>query len=516
MLVPLSEVLELPSFRAAGVTVVAGEVRDVMVRWVHSSEVYEMGSLLAGGEVLLTTGLGLHGRSPEQLAAYVEQLADAGCVAIGLEVGRSLFEIPASMLEAADRRGVVLVTFGAVVPFERMVEDFHELLLQRKLGAARSGEPLWRDFLAVVVAGEGLRSLLDAISRAAGCLVEYHDTEGHVIERSRISSVGSESQEVATDVRVASGSAGTLVLRGAPTRRRTAVAERGAVAVALELGRHPGVGQRPSLAQSAITDLAAGVLASGGEVHRRLTEAGWVLAEGQHVIVAAVAIDPRTPVLDLVPVLEEAFAPVSAAPLVGAVGSDAVVLLRGWARPLPQRVRSQVGEAATTLAELAPAAGSVVAVGTPTADLSGVAGQVAQARDVLRIAQRFGIRSGVVLARDVGAQRLLSTGVEPSVASEFVAEQIGPLIEHDRAYAADLVRTLDAYLAAGLSKAATARALGIRRQSLYGRMARIEALLGVSLGDPVQVMGLGLALTSWRMRTGLDPQSVFERAQRAR
>ena len=118
MLVPLAEVLELPSFRAAGATVVAGEVGDVMVRWVHSSEVYEMGSLLAGGEVLLTTGLGLHGRSPEQLAAYVEQVADAGCVAIGLEVGRSLFEIPASMSEAADRRGVVLVSFGAVVPFE--------------------------------------------------------------------------------------------------------------------------------------------------------------------------------------------------------------------------------------------------------------------------------------------------------------------------------------------------------------------------------------------------------------
>lgn len=515
MLVPLTEVLALPSFRAAAATVAVGEVDDVLVRWVHSSEVYEMGSLLAGGEVLLTTGLGLHGRSSEQLTAYVDQIADAGCVAIGLEVGRSLFEVPAPMVEAAGRRGLVLITFGAVVPFERMVEDFHELLLQHKLGAARSAEPLWRDFLAVVVAGEGLRALLDAISRAAGSLVEYHDTDGHVVERSRISSVGSGSQEVAADVRVAAGSAGTLVIRGAPTRRRTAVAERGAIAVALELGRHPGVGQRPSLAQSAITDLATGVLASGGDVHRRLTEAGWVLADGQHVIAAAIAIDPRTPVLDLVPALEEAFTPVSGAPLVGAVGSDAVVLLRGWTRPLPQRVRTEIEEAAANIVGLAPAAGQVVAVGAPTADLSGVAAQVDQAREVLRIAQRFGIRSGVVLARDVGAQRLLATGVDPAVVSAFVAEQIGPLIEHDRAHSSDLVRTLDGYLAAGMAKAATARALGIRRQSLYGRLARIERLLGVNLGNPVHVMGLGVALTTWRMRTGLDPQAVFERAQRA-
>jgi purine catabolism regulator len=35
--------------------------------------------------------------------------------------------------------------------------------------------------------------------------------------------------------------------------------------------------------------------------------------------------------------------------------------------------------------------------------------------------------------------------------------------------------------------------------------------MGVSLDDPAQVVCLGLALTAWRMRTGLDPQAAFER-----
>ena len=104
MLIPLPEVLGLPSFRAAGAQVLAGDPDPVLVRWVHSSEVFEMGALLAGGEVLLTTGLGLHGRTSEHLSAYVEQLADAGLAALALELGRTFFEVPAPILDAARRR----------------------------------------------------------------------------------------------------------------------------------------------------------------------------------------------------------------------------------------------------------------------------------------------------------------------------------------------------------------------------------------------------------------------------
>ena len=109
MLIPLSDVLALPSFRASGAQVLAGQPDGVLVRWVHSSEVFEMGGLLAGGEVLLTTGLGLHGRTSEHLTAYVEQLADAGLAALALELGRTFFEVPAAILEAAGRRELVVL-----------------------------------------------------------------------------------------------------------------------------------------------------------------------------------------------------------------------------------------------------------------------------------------------------------------------------------------------------------------------------------------------------------------------
>ncbi|UYM04002.1 PucR family transcriptional regulator [Solicola gregarius] len=510
MLPTLREVLAMPAFREADVEVLTGDPDAVSVRWVHSSEVYEMGGLLSGGEVLLTTGLGLHGRSAAQLTAYVDQLADAGCVALALEIGRSFFEVPVEFVDAARRRGLVLVALGAIVPFERMVEDFHDLLIRRKVGSPRAGEPVWQELLGLVVAGQGMTSLLNAVSRLAGCEVEFVDTDGQVVERSRIVTGQGRGERTVAEVRGPTGPLGRLVLAARPTQRRTAVAERAAVAVALELGRHPDHGARPSLAHAVITDLANGLLTSEGDLVERLSAAGWV-ATDEHVLVAAVDVDGRTPVRDAVPVVQEAVQSVLGNCLVGSAGHHVIVLAHGWRHALPARVRASFAEAydAMRVAETGQAL-RTLGVAAPVAEFADVAGAVAQARDVVQVARRFGTRSGVLLARDVGTQRLLGS-VDSAALSSFITEQLGPLIAFDAQHSADLVRTLDAHLANGGSKTRTALALGIRRQSLYARLERIAKLLGADLDDPAQTTSLGLALTAWRMRTGLDPQAAFDR-----
>jgi purine catabolism regulator len=89
-----------------------------------------------------------------------------------------------------------------------------------------------------------------------------------------------------------------------------------------------------------------------------------------------------------------------------------------------------------------------------------------------------------------------------------VAAQLGPLVDHDATHGTDLLRTLDAHVATGLSKTRTAELLGVRRQTLYARLDRIEHLLGAPVDDPGQRTCLGLALSAWRLRTGMDPQTV--------
>src|SRR5215213_1646123 len=53
----LQELLDLPVLRRARPEVVVGSHLEARpVRWVHTSEIYEISPLLKGGEVLLTTG----------------------------------------------------------------------------------------------------------------------------------------------------------------------------------------------------------------------------------------------------------------------------------------------------------------------------------------------------------------------------------------------------------------------------------------------------------------------------
>ncbi|MGN6753744.1 MAG: PucR family transcriptional regulator ligand-binding domain-containing protein, partial [Intrasporangium sp.] len=184
MLPTLDEVLALPAFVAADHEVLVGRAGDVVVRWVHSSEVYEMGGLLAGGELLLTTGLGLEGRSEDQIARYVDRIADSGCAAVAFEVGRSFLEIPPVMVRIARERGLGLVVLREVVPFHRMVEEFHELLVRRKVGAPRGSEPAWQELIGLVAAGQGIQTLLNATARLAGCPVGVVDLDGRGLHRS--------------------------------------------------------------------------------------------------------------------------------------------------------------------------------------------------------------------------------------------------------------------------------------------------------------------------------------------
>ena len=67
----LADVLAHPALVQCRPAVLAGDPTTRTVRWVHSSDIYEIAPLLRGGELLLTTGLGLVDSTPDELRAYV-------------------------------------------------------------------------------------------------------------------------------------------------------------------------------------------------------------------------------------------------------------------------------------------------------------------------------------------------------------------------------------------------------------------------------------------------------------
>ena len=103
------------------------------MRWVHSSEIYEIGPLLSGGELLLTTGLGLAGADAGARRHYVRELAERGVAGIAVELGRTLTEMPYELVDESRRRGLPLVALRAVVPFIRIAEAANTAIVTQSL-----------------------------------------------------------------------------------------------------------------------------------------------------------------------------------------------------------------------------------------------------------------------------------------------------------------------------------------------------------------------------------------------
>jgi purine catabolism regulator len=150
-------------------------------------------------------------------------------------------------------------------------------------------------------------------------------------------------------------------------------------------------------------------------------------------------------------------------------------------------------ELATRLASAAPVSGPRLAVGPVVgAEAAGRSLRAACQALALPVACWSGLR--LVRAADLVVERVLAEVPDPLPLADLVEEQLGELLCGPGG--PTLVRTLEEYLASGCSKAATARALHLRRQSVHQRLGRINALLGYDVTTPDRQAALRLAFAA--------------------
>src|SRR5258706_12191661 len=91
------------------------------IRWVHVSELDDPTPWLKGGELLLTTGMGV-GKTPARQRAYVERLVAAGLAGLGFGVGFSFQKAPAAVREAGERHSFPVFEVPYATPFIAITE----------------------------------------------------------------------------------------------------------------------------------------------------------------------------------------------------------------------------------------------------------------------------------------------------------------------------------------------------------------------------------------------------------
>ena len=168
----LREVLDLDVVRRGSPLVVAGATRlDVPVRWVHAAELTDIGRLLRGGELVLSTGIALP-ESAAELTAYVDSLAQVGVAGLLVELGRRYAAaLPAALVAAAQARSVPLIELRREVAFIEITEAVHlriidELLVSRAAATLALGHLLTSQ--AESLERQAHRTLISAIIERSG------------------------------------------------------------------------------------------------------------------------------------------------------------------------------------------------------------------------------------------------------------------------------------------------------------------------------------------------------------
>lgn len=518
------DVLALDLVAGWGAEVVAGAGQlDRPVRWLHVAEAADVAVMLAGGEMVLTTGLLLAGDEPAQ-RQYIESMRNADASAVVLGLGRAFRTTPEPMRLAAERCGVPLIVLHRPAPFARLTEEVHSRLINGRFTTLNLSDRIRSSLTGLNLSGASLQQLLDEIASYAGCPAVLtnlaHRVLGAAGERGplnellrdwdRVSRHADSAPAAGPDgcitvpVEVRGQLCGRLVLfgyQGAPECGRV-IARRGAEALVMHrlLGSAAPFERAWSWEEQAtaalLTDLASGA-ARPEQLLPRARAAGLPVSRRTFVPLIVRPLGPLVEGAVSPELVDRILAEETVAGLAAALATDSTAVLLSV--PTDQDADACVQRFAVRLHQRLAALGrtAVVGAGYGCTVLDQLPGAFTEAVHVADAALAAPPSGPLARLRDVrlrGLVRLLRD--EPELQA-FIDRELGPLLDHP--HLLDVLRT---YLTTGRNKSLAAQSHHVSRPALYRRLQSIETLLGVDLDDWEQLTSLYVALLAHEAQRG--------------
>jgi purine catabolism regulator len=466
-------VREMTALPSLGITLAAGEAGlDNPIRWVHVSELADPTPWLEGGELLITTGLGV-GELPRPQREYVRRLAAHGLAGLAFGVGFGWTEPPAALAAEADSLGFPVVTVPYEVPFIALTKAIAAQLGNEQLARLERALEVHERLAQAVLEGRGVPVLLAILGDHVGCSLALHDESGRIVGDRHGDRLDGCEQLLELPV-VAAGAIATLRAGKAGeelSEYDRLVLHHGQTALAFELSRRRAVSAAElRLAGDLLEDLEHDRL-DEREIGRRIAAFG-LDPHLSYAAVLAVAAD-GTPVEELravaARVLDE-----RGARYLSASRRDRAAFL----------VATEDESDALAIAEelVETTSGTRVGVGRPAAGTA-LGRSLLEARAALDA-----VAAPVASYHDLGSLELL-LGLPSASLEAFIARVLGPAADN-----VWLVESLTALLDSGCRWSEAAEELGVHRHTLRYRMDRLRKQIGRHPDDPAQRMELWLAV----------------------
>ncbi len=493
------DALELDIFTYAQSTVVAGEQHlDNIIRWVHSSEIADIAGFLAGGELLLTAGFGL-GRTQTTQRAFVRSVAGAGVAALAIELsGRVFRKMPAAVVSEADAVGLPVIAFDREVPFVEVAHQVHDCIVDLRVKELMEDEIATAAFTSLILQGEDHLSMVEELARRLGhpCVLEdrahqmraYYgrteasdgvvaDWDGHSREiHDPASSTSACTRETVAIKGQEWGWLHVLHPGASLSRPDIYAVGRATAATAITLLSDQVRGARRSQRHAALINrLIMGDITGEGFIERAMKMGRDLRRKSFIVVVAA----PHHDSVFGEPQLTECVELPGATALVADSGDQLLAVVALPAKRGEKAIIDALRDAPARigLSRIVPPAQLRLAIQQANNAYAAAAGA-----------------DHPVRFDDLGVLRLLVALAQGPELASYVDDELGKVLEHDGGSVNKLFPTLRIFLECDGHKSEAAAKLFVQRRTLYYRLDRLSALLGMSLDDPATRQRLLLAV----------------------
>jgi PucR family transcriptional regulator, purine catabolism regulatory protein len=481
---------------------------DRPIRWVHVSELEDPTPWLKGGELILTTGLGI-GTTPAKHRAYVQRLADAELTGLGFGLGFTHDKTPRSLITAAEHAGFPLFEVPFPVPFIAITEAVFTRIVAEQYDTLQRAVDAEHVLTRAVMDGSGTegiaRSLAD-VTKGWALLLDLHGLPIASTGRAATVRAGRVWEELRTRRPEGTSFSVTLVDRGHHIWVQP-VGAQGRVEAFLAVGKPEQPSQLDRIVAGHALSLFAIELAKSRAVadarHRLQGDFFDELARGDLTATEAAkglgrfGFDRDAPVMVLsFEATDASIDPVALADaatddrsragggFLASAHDDGVHLLVP-AEPAPDlaEVSASIGGRLGT--ELRTGAGSPVGAAE-------VGRSLREARYALQVCRLEGwAQAGFA---DLGTYRLLLSMADPGALRAFSDSMLAPLDTYDREHAGELLNSLQAFLQHNARWESAAAELFVHRHTLRYRMRKVEELTGRDLTSSFDRMEFWLAL----------------------
>jgi purine catabolism regulator len=515
--------LNRPYFERAEV-IATPKALDRIVRWVHIMEITNVGHLLDGHELILTTGIGWKDEEEVSLD-FLRQLIELNAAGLCVELGAYAKQPSERMKQLALASDFPLIFFHEEVRYIDITRDLHTFFINRHHQMIASLDRLTNRFNRMLLSGLGSLPLLKLLHENTGKLVALLPVRGDPVFipalpkpaqerkleawRKQKETIGRSGKRAACrPVTVMNRVAAELWIDGGEELSEfdLLALDRCATAVAQDMMRTMYVEERRrhkengwirewldgALKESEVAGYAA---AMPPEIRD-----GWLAACVFELNRSAPAPSERDNTLIRRIVFARSVLAAAGFKPIPVPGPDRLIFIladlkaqTGWTAALAKSIDK--------LRKLDKPGGSAV--------FSGLAGVGPAVRGIGRLPASYeGACTCIDIQKTVGplprpfydelhAYRLLPVLEKTGQLDALIRDYLGPVLS-DR----ELLKTLKVYLRYSGAKQETANALYIVRQTLYNRLDKIAELLGEDFMAPEKRLMIELALLAFEYRNG--------------